>query len=166
MRLSNMRGWIAAGTMIVAVASVAHAQDANAGFESRYAELTAAMLGKDSAKLSTILAPEFVSTDIRGETHNRAEALARMGQMPGGQDIKPQTKVLSAKLTADSAAVESQMTVQIKRPDQNGQEMALDIAIKADDTWVQRGGTWLLQKTVQKEMIVSRDGEVVFRQAN
>ena len=86
--------------------------------------------------------------------------------MPGGQDIKPQTKVLAVKLAGDGAMVESQMTVQIKRPDQSGQEMALDIAISANDTWVQRGGTWMLQKTVQKEMTVSRDGEVVFRQAN
>ena len=166
MKFSSMQGWIAGGAMIVAAASVAHAQDAQAGFESRYAELTAAMLGKDSAKLGTILAPEFESTDIRGETHNRAEALERMGQMPGGQDIKPQTKVLSVKLAGDSAAVESQMTVQIKRPDQNGREMALDIAVNANDTWVQRGGVWMLQKTVQKEMTVSRGGEVVFRQAN
>lgn len=166
MKFSDLHGLVAGGAMIVAVAGAAHAQDANAGFESRYAELTAAMLSKDSAKLSTILAPEFESTDVRGETHNRAEALARMGQMPGGQDVKPQTKVLSVKVAGDTAAVESQMTVQIKRPDQSGQEMALDIAIKANDTWVQRGGTWMLQKTVQKEMTVSRDGEVVFRQAN
>lgn len=165
MKFSTIQGWIAGGAMIVAIAGTAHAQDATAGFESRYAELTGAMLGKDSAKLGAILAPEFESTDIRGETHNRAEALARMGQIPGGQDVKPQTKVLSVKMTGDSAAVESLMTVQIKRPDQNGDEMALDIAIAANDTWVQRGGAWMLQKTVQKEMTVSRGGEVVFRQA-
>lgn len=151
--------------MIVAVATAAQAQDANGAFEGRYAELTSAMLGKDSAKLSSILAPEFESTDVRGETHNRAEALARMAQMPDGGDFKPQTKVLSVKVAGDAAAVENQMTVQIKRPDQNGQEMALDIAITADDVWVQRGGSWVLQKTVQKEMTVSRGGEVVFRQA-
>ena len=59
MTFSNLQGLFAGGAMIVAVAGVAHAQDANAGFESRYAELTAAMLAKDSAKLSTLLAPEF-----------------------------------------------------------------------------------------------------------
>ena len=51
MKFSNLQGLIVGGAMIVAVAGAAHAQDANAGFESRYAELTAAMLGNDSAKL-------------------------------------------------------------------------------------------------------------------
>lgn len=165
MRFHGIHGWLAGGAMIIATATAALAQDANSAFDARYAELATAMLAKDSAKLTTILAPEFESTDLRGDTHNRAEALARMAQMPDGADFKPQTKVLSTKVSGDAAAVESQMTVQIKRPDQDGKEMALDIAITADDLWVQRGGAWLLQKTVQKEMTVSRDGEVVFRQA-
>lgn len=165
MRFSNIQTWLAAGAVMIAAATAAHAQDSTGAFEGRYAELSAAMLGKDGAKLTTILAPEFESTDLRGETVGRAEALQRMGQMSGGGDLKPQTKILSLKLNGDTAAVESLLTVQIKRPDQNGTEMALDVALTADDTWVQRGGTWLLQKTVQKEMTVSRDGEVVFRQA-
>lgn len=164
MRFSNISGWLAGGAIIVAASTAAQAQDANSAFEGRYAELTTALVGKDGAKLSTILAPEFESTDLRGETVNRTDMLARMTQMPAGPDIKPQTKLLSVKVAGDAAAVESQMTVQVKRPDQSGAEMALDVALTADDTWVQRGGVWMLQKTVQKEMIVSRDGEVVFRQ--
>lgn len=168
MSFSTMRHWLAGGVMVVAVASSAYAQeDPKVAFEARYAELSGAMLGKDSAKVGAILAPEFESTDIRGDTHTRADSLARMADMPPEMaQMKPVTKVLSVKQSGDVAAVESQMTLQMKRPDENGAEMTLDIAMTANDTWVQRGGVWLLQKSVQKEMSVSKDGEVVFKQAN
>lgn len=81
-------------------------------------------------------------------------------------NMKPETKVLTVKVSGDTAAVDSQMNLQMKRPDENGEEMTLDIAVISADTWVNRGGVWLLQKSVQKEMTVSKDGEIVFRQAN
>lgn len=168
MSYSTMRHWLAGGAMIVAVAGAAHAQeDQKAAFEARYAEFTAAMMAKDGTKLGAMLAPDFESTDIRGETHNRAESIDNLAKMPPEMaDIKPVTKVLSVKQTGDTAAVESQMTMQLKRPDPSGEEMTLDIAVTGADTWIQRGGVWLLQKSVQKEMTVSKDGEVVFKQAN
>lgn len=168
MSFSTMRHWLAGGAMVVATAGAAYAQeDPKAVFEARYAELSTAMLGKDAGKVGSILAPEFESTDIRGETHTRADSLEQMGKMPAGmENMKPVTKVLSVKQNGDTATVESQMTMQLKRPDENGEEVTLDIAVTANDVWIQRGGTWLLQKSIQKELSVSKDGEVVFRQAN
>lgn len=168
MSYSTMRHWLAGGAMVVAVAGVAHAQeDPKLAFEARYTEMTGAMMSKDAAKLGTMLAPEFETTDIRGETHNRAQMIENLAKLPPEMaQMKPTSKVISVKQTGDTAAVESQMTMQIKRPDESGNEITLDIAMTADDTWVQRGGAWLLQKSVQKEMTVSKDGEVVFKQAN
>ena len=163
-----MRHWLAGGAMVVAVAGVAHAQeDPKLAFEARYTEMTGAMMSKDAAKLGAMLAPDFETTDIRGETHNRAQMIENLAKLPPEMaQMKPTSKVISVKQTGDTAAVESQMTMQIKRPDESGNEITLDIAMTADDTWVQRGGAWLLQKSVQKEMTVSKDGEVVFKQAN
>lgn len=167
MSFSTMRHWLAGGAMVVAVAGAAQAQeDPKAMFEGRYAELSTAMLGKDRAGAEKLLAPEYESTDIRGDTYNRAEVLDRMGRMPGGADFKPQTSVLKVKLNGASAAVDSQMTIKMQRPDENGEEMTLEVTIVSADTWVQRGGVWLMQKSVQKEMSVARNGEVVFSQAN
>ncbi|HQV03100.1 MULTISPECIES: nuclear transport factor 2 family protein [unclassified Novosphingobium] len=168
MSYSTMRHWLAGGAMIVAVASMAHAQeDPKVAFEARYAEMTGAMLAKDGTKLGAMLAPEFESTDIRGETHTRANMIENLAKMPPEMaEMKPVIKVLSVKQSGDTASVENQMTMQIKRPDDNGQEITLEIAMTGADTWVQRGGAWLLQKSVQKEMTVSKDGEVVFKQAN
>lgn len=167
MSFSTTRHWLAAGTMIVAVAGAAQAQeDPKAVFEGRYAELTTALLGKDRVGAEKLMAPEYESTDIRGDTYSRSEVLDRMGQMPGGADFKPQTSVLKVKLNGTTAAVDSQMQIKMQRPDENGEQMTLEITVVSADTWVQRGGVWLMQKSVQKEMSVARNGEVVFRQAN
>lgn len=167
MSFSTMRHWLATGTMIVAVAGAAQAQeDPKAVFESRYAELTTALFGADRSLAEGMLAPEYESTDIRGETYTRAQALERIGRRPDGMNFTPQTTVLKVKLNGTSASVDSQMAVKMQRPDENGEEMTLEITIVSADTWVQRGGVWLMQKSVQKEMSVARNGEVVFRQAN
>lgn len=168
MSFQAMRGFLAGGVMAVAVASAAYAQtDPKAVFEARYTELSTAMLAKDSAKVGAMVTADYESTDIRGDVHNRAAMLEQMGKMPPGmENMKPETKVLNVKMSGDSAAVDSQMNLQMKRPDEEGKEMTLDIAIVSADTWVNQGGVWLLKKSVQKELTVSRDGEVVFRQAN
>lgn len=168
MSFSTMRHWLAGGVMIVAVAGSAQAQqDPKAVFEARYTELRDAMMSKDAAKATAIMAPDYESIDIRGDSHNRAQVIERIAQMPPEMaNMKPTSKVLTVKLNGDSAAVDSEMTMQMKRPDESGTEMTLDITVVSADIWVQRGGVWLLQKSVQKEMTVAKDGEVVFKQAN
>lgn len=167
MRFSTMRHWLASGVMIVAVAGAAQAQeDPKAVFEGRYAELGTALFGDDRSAAERLLAPEYESTDIRGETYTRAQALERIGRRPEGMDFTPQFTVLKASPNGTTAAVDSQMTIKMQRPDESGEEMTLEITVVSADTWVQRGGIWLIQKSVQKEMTVARNGEVVFSQAN
>jgi Domain of unknown function (DUF4440) len=168
MSFSTMRTWLAGGAIVMAVASAAYAQDdPRAMFEARYTQLRTALFAKDGAAASAILAADYESTDIRGETRTRAQVLERLGDMPPGlENAKPESKVLKVSVSGDSAAIESQMTLSVKRPGDDGTEMQLGITVVSDDTWVQRGGAWLLQKSVQKDLSVSKDGEIVFHQAN
>lgn len=168
MSFSMMRPLLAGGFVAVAlVGSVQAQEDPKAAFEARYTAMSTAMLAKDRVATEALLAADYESTDIRGEVHNRADVLDRLAQLPPEMaNMKPETKVLTVKISGDTAAVDSQMNLQMKRPDENGEEMTLDIAVVSADTWVNRGGAWLLQKSVQKEMTVSKDGEIVFRQAN
>lgn len=168
MSFQAMRGFLAGGLMAMAVAGTAYAQaDPKAEFEARYTEMSTAMMAKDTAKLGTMVTADYETTDIRGDTHDRAAVMEQMGKMPAGmENMKPETKVLSVKVSGDTAAVDSQVTMQMKRPDETGAEMTLDIAVVSADTWVNQGGVWLLKKSVQKELTVSKDGEVVFKQAN
>lgn len=164
MSFSTMRPWLAGGIMAVAMASAAYAQDDQAAFEARYTQLRTAIIAKDRAAAEKLLAADYESTDIRGETHNRSEVLDRLSQIPQGVE-PPQNKVLKLAVNGDSAAVENQMTMHMKRTGDDGAEVKLDVTVVSDDTWVQRSGTWLLQKSVQKDLSVAKDGEVVFHQA-
>lgn len=164
MHLLNMRSWLVGSALFVASIGVSHAQpDLNGDFDGRYAELSAAMLDKDSTKLGQLLTPEFETTDLNGKTSGRSEVLARLANMQAEDSFKPSIKVLSVKLAGNSAAVESQMSADITQADQSGAQITLNVAVVADDTWIKHADTWLLQKTVQKGLIVSRDGEVVYR---
>lgn len=165
MHFSNMRSWLVGGALVVASIGVSHAQDNQTGdFDSRYAELSAAMLNKDSAKLGQLLTPEFETTDLKGKIAGKAEVLARLGDMPGDDSFRPSMKVLSVRLAGDSASVESQMSADVKQTDPNGAELTLNIAVVAEDTWIKYASSWLMQKSVQKELIVSCDGQVLHRQ--
>ena len=168
MSFSMMRPMLAGSLVAIAlVGSVQAQEDPKAAFEVRYTEMRNAMMSKDRVATEKMLAPDYEATDIRGDVHNRTDTLDRLAQLPPEMaNAKPETKVLTVKVSGDTAAVDSQMTMQMKRPDENGEEMTLDIAVVSADTWVNRGGTWLLQKSVQKELTVSKDGEVMFRQAN
>ncbi len=165
MHFSNMRSWLVGGALVVASIGVSHAQDNQTGdFDSRYAELSAAMLNKDSAKLGQLLTPEFETTDLKGKIAGKAEVLARLEDRPGDETFKPAMKVLSVRLAGDSASVESQMSADVKQTDPDGAEITFNVAVVAEDTWIKRAGTWLMQKSVQKELIVSHEGQVVHRQ--
>lgn len=168
MSFSMMRPMLAGGLVAIAmVGSVQAQEDPKAAFEARYTEMRTAMLAKDRAGTEKLLTADYQSTDIRGEVHNRADVLDRLAQLPPEMaNAKPETKVLSVTVSGATAAVDSQMTMQMKRPGEDGEDMTLDIAVVSSDTWVQTGGVWLLQKSVQKELTVSKDGEIVFRQAN
>ncbi len=165
MHFLNMRSWLIGGALIVASAGPSHAQESPTGdFDGRYAELSTAMLKKDSAKLGQLLTPEFETTDLKGKISSKAEVLARLEDRPGDDTFRPSMKVLSVRLTGDSASIDSQMSADVKQTDPDGTEITFNVAVVAEDTWIKRAGTWLMQKSMQRELIVSHDGQVVHRQ--
>ena len=79
--------------------------------------------------------------------------------------MKPKVSILSATITGTSATVSNQMDMHMSRAMEDGTTAQLDVTVISEDTWVQRGGVWLMVKSVQKDLSVSKDGEVVFHQA-
>lgn len=165
MAYSSMRPWLAGAAIAVSMAGAAYAQDAKAVFEARYAELTAATLAKDTVALGKLTAPDFVMIDIQGNEHNAAEMREAMDKRPGNAGVAPKVTIVSAQISGTTAKVEQQMEIHMDRPGQDGKPAKLDITVLTADTWVQSGGTWLLQSSDQKDVSVARDGDVVFHQA-
>ena len=151
----------------VAIAAPAAAQDDPAAlFQARYAELRSAMQAKDPAQIAAVIAPEYTMTDIQGEEHDAAAMNERMGRMPQGAGRSVETKVLSATITGESAAVEQELSGGMTRAGPDGAEHKMELQLRSADTWALRGGKWLLVKSVQKELTVKRDGEVFMHQQN
>jgi hypothetical protein len=117
--------------------------------------------------MSTILAPEYQMTDIRGESHTGAEVTERMGKMAArapDPSRKVETRVLSAVVSGDGATVEQQLVGGGKRVGDDGQEHSMEMVMTSTDSWARRGEAWMLVKSVQTGMTVKRDGEVLFQE--
>ncbi len=166
MAISSMRPWLAGAIIAVSIVGSASAQDAKAVFAARYAELGAATQAKDMAALGKLMAPNFVMTDIQGTERTAAEMHEAMAKMPAaGSGVSPKVTIVSAQITGTTAQVSQQMDINMERAGADGTPMKLDITVQTDDTWVQSGGVWLLQTSNQKDISVSKDGEVMFHQA-
>jgi ketosteroid isomerase-like protein len=165
MAFSSMRPWLAGAAIAVSLVGTAYAQDAKAVFAARYAEMSAAQQAKDVAKLQTMMAPDFTMIDLQGNEHNAAEMKELMDKRPGGAEgMVPKITILSAEISGDTAKVEQQVEIHTERPGQDGVPAKIDITVQTADEWVQSGGAWLLKSSDQRDVSVSKDGDVVFHQ--
>ncbi len=163
MRVSPWFGAIAA----VAFATSASAQeDPKAMFQSRYDAFRVAMAAQDQAAVGAILAPGYTMTDIQGEVRDAAAVAGMLQRMPAGMGRDAKTTVLEVSISGDSAAVKQQLATKASRPGPDGNPMNLEIEVSSNDTWVKNGDAWQLKASVQKDVVVKRDGEVFFKQSN
>lgn len=163
MRFSPWLGAIAA----VAIASSAAAQeDPKTMFQARYEAFRTAMAAQDQAAVGAILAPGYTMTDIQGEVRDAAAVAQMMQRMPGNLSREAKTTVLEATVTGDTAAVKQQLAAKATRPGPDGKDMAMELEVTSNDTWVKNGDAWQLKTSVQKDIVVKRDGDVVFKQSN
>ena len=169
MAFSSFRPWLAGAAVAVSIVGSAYAQDAKTAFDARYAEMHTAMTARDMAALGKVYAADFIMVDIQGDEHPITEMQEMMAKMPAPTAADPaagpKITVLSAAVTGSNALVKQQMDVHIVRKDEAGTEMVLDVTILSDDSWVQRGGTWMIVRSEQKDLTVKKDGEVAFHQA-
>lgn len=158
--------WFGALAAVVIAGSAAAQEDPKTAFQARYDSYRAAMAAKDSAKLGAILAPGFEMIDIQGNTHDASGIATLMERMPAAMTENSKTTVLEATVTGDSAAVKQELAATMVRPGPDGNEMKMEMSVTSNDTWVKSGDTWLLKASIQKDLVVKRDGEVFFKQSN
>lgn len=163
----SSRRFVLALALGASLAGPALAQvDAKALFEGRYAGLRAAMQAQDAAAAGQFVTSDYQLTDIRGEAHGLADAMAQAGRIPSDPAHKPVTRILSAAVNGESAAVDQELTIDTTRTGGDGAEHQIEIIVVSSDSWVHRGDAWLLSKSVQKDLTVKRDGEVFMHQGS
>lgn len=152
--------------LAMVLAGTAQAQDdAKALFGARYDELAAGIEAKDAAAIAKVITPDYLLTDIRGETHD-AQGLLTMGQRLNQTATarKRTREVLAAAITGEAAAVKLQVDTAMTRADPDGTPHQMELIVVSDDAWVRRDGVWRLKTSVQNDLTVKRDGEEVFHQ--
>ena len=164
------RSWLAIASIALSAAGtlgfagIAQAQNA-AVFDALYTQLHIATAAKDSAALAQLMAPGYRMTDIQGDTHGFAQVQERLAKLPSDPARKPKITVLSVTVTGASALIKQRMELHMSRPGADGTPAELDITALSDDVWAPSGGTWQLLSSEQRDLSVSKDGEVVFHQA-
>lgn len=165
MAFSRHFSLLAGALASVAIVAPAVAQDAKALFSQRYEDMHKAMLAKDTAAIDKILAPEYQMVTIGGDVIERAAMLEKLGEMPSDPAMMPKTTVLEATISGDTATVRQQQDMHVKRPMDDGTVKEYDVTIITLDSWVMRGGNWMLTRTEWKDFSVSENGEVIMHQA-
>ena len=170
------------------------AQDAErAAIEARYGELRAAMASGDEAAINAIVLPDFVHTDLEGETRDRTALTGMRGPGgrrgpggPGGPGAPPppgadgprpdgpppadrprpqvEQTFQSVQIFGNGAAINQTLTMRGSRPGDDGKVHTMAMTMKSSDVWVRQNGVWMLKSSTQKAMSVERDGDVVFSQ--
>ena len=163
MRVSH---WFGAVVAVAIAGSAAAQEDPKTLFQGRYDAFRSAMAAQDQAAVSAILAPGYTLTDIQGEVRDASAVAAMMQRMPAGMGRDAKTTVLEATIAGDSATVKQQLVGKANRPGPDGNEMALEFEVTSNDTWVKNGASWQLKTSVQKDLVVKRNGEVFFKQSN
>jgi hypothetical protein len=159
--------WLANGLMLCFLAvpsvGVVRAQDdaLRGTLEKRYAAMKMAMAAKDEKAISSLLAPDFVSVDISGQTEDVSQMIKDVVAAPADPNKTSMTTLLEIKTDANKASVEQRYEMKTKKNGPDGVAHDIDLTTLSSDTWVNLKGTWLIQRTETKQMDESVDGKIV-----
>ena len=140
--------------LVLAVAASASAQSA-VGVAQGLADGEAkAILKGDAGWYRTHLAPEYKATGPKGQVRNKAQEIANFDAQR--RQIKPKSVVAKAtkavmKGNRLATTTDVKAVATVKGPD--GKAHTMKVTLRADATWIKRGGVWtkLTEKTVSEK---------------
>jgi hypothetical protein len=154
--------------LAVPMVGVAHAQDnaLRSTLESRYAAMKVAMAAKDEQAISSVLAPDFVSVDISGQTENVSQMIKDVVALPADPNKTSMTTLLAIKTEANKASVDQRYEMKTKKNGPDGAAHEIELITLSSDTWVNLKGAWLIQRTETRQMDYSVDVKVVLNKVS
>ena len=130
-------------------------------FEEGYAAMKSAMAKRDVAALSSMLAPDFVSTDVSGQTENAAQMINELGKPPVDSRRISKTTIVTVKLKGGVAFVEQSYDMKTTKAAADGSVQNVELKTVSEDTWVKPSGVWLCESTTTYQLDYFINGEVV-----
>jgi hypothetical protein len=134
---------------VVASAASVHAEDSSlkATLQSRYAAMKVAMSARDDKAVAALLAPDFVSIDVFGQSEGAAQMISEVDALPKDPNKVSTTTILSTKPDGDSVVVSQRYDMKTIKVAADGSKRNVELITLSTDTWGKIGGTWLLKKT-------------------
>ena len=129
--------------------------------EGRYAAMKTAMAARDDKAISEIPAPSFVSEDVSGQTENADTMIKEVLALPKDPLKVSSTTILSIKVNAENATVDQRYDMKTTKAGPDGNKRNIELITLSTDTWIELKDSWLLQKTVTKQMDYSADGKLL-----
>lgn len=129
--------------------------------EGRYEAMKAAMAAHDDKGIAALLAPDFVSIDVSGQSENAAQMISEVDSLkPDSQKIS-HTTLLSVQLHGNAAVVRQQYDMKTVKTAADGTKRNVELITLSIDTWVHANGIWLLLKTETRQMDYFVNGQNV-----
>lgn len=153
----------AALTTLVLVASAAWADDyaLRVALQSRYAEMKSAMTAHDGTGVAAILAPNFESIDISGQSENGSQMIAEVNALKPDPNKWSETTIVKIEPAADAVTVEQRYHMKTIKVSADGASHNVELITLSTDTWVRKKNAWLMKLTVTDEMSYFKDGALV-----
>lgn len=143
--------------------SIARAADdpLKAALQHRYAAMKTAMAAHDGASIATILAPNFVSIDVGGQSEGGPQMIAEVNALKPDPNKSSETTLISVTPGANVATIKQRYDMKTVRAAADGTQHHIELVTLSTDTWVKPAKTWLIERTVTDEMTLFTDGKMV-----
>ncbi|HEV2650313.1 MAG TPA: nuclear transport factor 2 family protein [Rhizomicrobium sp.] len=156
---------LAGAVMLLSVIAPATCLGADGGlkdvFQARYATMKAVMAKRDASGITALLAPNFTSVDVSGQTSTGTQMSNEVAALPIDPNKTSETTILSVSADHDIATVNQRYDMKTAKPAADGATRNVELIALSTDTWIKSGGTWLLQRTVTKQADYFVNGQSV-----
>jgi ketosteroid isomerase-like protein len=119
----------------------------SAVLQERYATMKSAMAVRDNKAVAALLATDFVSVDISGQSKDAAEMIQEIDALPKDPLRVSTTTIVSATQNGNTAIVLQRYDMKTIKTASDGSAQNVELVTISTDTWVNLNGVWLFQRT-------------------
>lgn len=155
---------IVAGLAFAAFAACAsHADPAElrATLDQRYQAYQKAIADRDVTTLGAMLAPNYEAFNVDGQRTEAKHLLEQVGSFPRDPNLRTSAAINSVTVVGDEATVDVTSELHSKVTPHGAKPVAIDFVTRSTDTWIGKGGTWLLERSVATRVDQWADGKRV-----
>jgi ketosteroid isomerase-like protein len=127
--------------------------DVRRALEERYAAMKSAMEKRDANALSSLLAPNFVSIDVAGQSESAAQMIDELKKAPPADDNRAtKTTLRSITMNGRTAVVDQLYEMQTSKAAADGSVQKIELRTVSEDTWTNSNGVWRIERTATDQL--------------